>query len=148
MEIFLKMTPLPWRHVHSQSVSLVFFHHQDSRTTCWRVTLQHLQNFVVFNLLSAKGIQQKLLSVAFWTILSALSMMDILSRWWVDISAAFDAVPHDALVHRLDEEFGISGTCSQWITSYLADRSYSVRVGIHLRRYSCQCRPESHRALF
>ena len=47
----------------------------------------------------------------------------------LDISAAFDAVPHDALVHRLDEEFGISATCSQWIASYLADRSYSVRVG-------------------
>ncbi len=47
----------------------------------------------------------------------------------LDISAAFDAVDHDVLVERLENEFGITGTCSQWIRSYLTDRSSVVRVG-------------------
>jgi len=47
----------------------------------------------------------------------------------LDISAAFDAVDHTILVQRLESEFGISGSCRQWISSYLTGRPSSVHVG-------------------
>jgi Reverse transcriptase (RNA-dependent DNA polymerase) len=47
----------------------------------------------------------------------------------LDISAAFDAVDHDVLVRRLEDEFGITGTCSRWIQSYLTGRTTVVQVG-------------------
>jgi Reverse transcriptase (RNA-dependent DNA polymerase) len=47
----------------------------------------------------------------------------------LDISAAFDAVDHDVLVRRLEDEFGITGTCSRWIQSYLTGRTTVVHVG-------------------
>ena len=38
----------------------------------------------------------------------------------LDISATFDAVNHEILVQRLEDEFGITtGLCRQWIASYL-----------------------------
>ena len=46
----------------------------------------------------------------------------------LDISAAFDAVEHDVLVQRLEDEFGVSGVCRQWIISYLTGRSSMVHV--------------------
>ena len=44
----------------------------------------------------------------------------------LDISAAFDAVPHDILIQRLEDEFGVTGRCCQWIASYLTGRSFTV----------------------
>ena len=42
----------------------------------------------------------------------------------LDISAAFDAVPQ-----RLEDEFGVTSRCCQWIASYLTGRSFTVCVG-------------------
>ena len=47
----------------------------------------------------------------------------------LDISAAFDAVNHRILLERLEVEFGISGPPIQWIASYLANRTFAVKVG-------------------
>ena len=47
----------------------------------------------------------------------------------LDISSAFDTVSHVTLLHRLETEFGISGTALAWFTSYLCHRSFSVKVG-------------------
>ena len=47
----------------------------------------------------------------------------------LDISAAFDAVNHETLVQRLEDEFGITGLCRQWITSYFTGRVSTVHVG-------------------
>jgi len=47
----------------------------------------------------------------------------------LDISAAFDAVSHDILMQRLEDEFGVTSRCCQWIASYLTGRSFTVCVG-------------------
>ena len=47
----------------------------------------------------------------------------------LDISAAFNSVTHNVLVQRLEDEFGVTGTCGWWISDYLTGRSFTVRVG-------------------
>jgi len=63
---------------------------------------------VICSQLIAKVIQQKLLSAVSLMKSSAVSIMSL------DISAAFDAVPHDILIQRLDNEFVVTGSCCQW----------------------------------
>lgn len=62
-------------------------------------------------------------------IIEAVDGGSVVALASLDISAAFDAVDHDILVRRLEDEFGITGTCSRWIQSYLTDRSTVVHVG-------------------
>ena len=44
------------------------------------------------------------------------------------LSAAFDAVDHKNLLHRLRSRFGIKGKAPSWLQSYLTDRSQSVQI--------------------
>ena len=37
----------------------------------------------------------------------------------LDISAAFDTINNDILIHRLRYTFGLSGCCLDWLASYL-----------------------------
>ena len=47
----------------------------------------------------------------------------------LDVSAAFDTVDHDILMHRLSESFGIVGQAHNWLSSFVTRRTYSVRFG-------------------
>lgn len=44
----------------------------------------------------------------------------------LDISAAFDMIPHGTLLHRLSNTFGITGGASEWLKSYLSDRTQYI----------------------
>jgi len=62
-------------------------------------------------------------------VISSIDKGTVVGLVGLDISAAFDTVNHELLLNRLASDFGIDGTCLNWIGSYLQDRCYSVRVG-------------------
>ena len=43
----------------------------------------------------------------------------------LDLSAAFDTVDHNILLHQLEHWVGVSGVVIKWLKSYLQDRSYT-----------------------
>ena len=47
----------------------------------------------------------------------------------LDLSAAFDTVSHEALLQRLQVEFGVSGTPLAWMRSHPTDRLQFVKLG-------------------
>ena len=55
----------------------------------------------------------------------------------LDMSAAFDTVDHDILLHRLETSYGIRGRALRWLTSFLTGRTQAVS---YAGRTSPQCR--------
>ena len=47
----------------------------------------------------------------------------------LDLSAAFDTVDHQTLLHRLSNRFGIHGVACEWFTSYLSESKQFVSIG-------------------
>ena len=50
----------------------------------------------------------------------------------IDLSAAFDTVDIDILLHILESEIGISGTALYWLKSFLKDRNQRVKIENYL----------------
>src|SRR5208282_3870782 len=76
---------------------------------------------------SAKTAIAKVLGAIFTAIDSGdLSLLALL-----DLSAAFDTVDHDILLHRHHTSFCLSSTVHNWFQSYLTSRTQSVRCGIN-----------------
>ena len=54
------------------------------------------------------------------------------SRWsllvLLDLSASFDTVDPDILIHRLQSLLGLRGSALQWFRSYLRGRSKQVTI--------------------
>lgn len=72
---------------------------------------------VVTNLLDSANV---------WTkIVDRGQPLDII---YLDFSKAFDKVPHNFLIHKLNA-YGIKGRLLQWINAFLSNRSFCVRVG-------------------
>jgi retron-type reverse transcriptase len=46
----------------------------------------------------------------------------------LDLSAAFDTIDHQLLLHHLQHRVGISNLALDWFTSYLCNRNQRVRV--------------------
>ena len=44
----------------------------------------------------------------------------------LDLSAAFDCVDHDILVRRLQLAYGIEGSASAWLSSFLSGRTHRI----------------------
>src|SRR6218665_2708731 len=64
-------------------------------------------------------------------LVSAVSHQKVSCLCLLDISAAFDTIDHNRLLHRLSSWFGISGTALLWFKSYLSSRSFSVKASNH-----------------
>ena len=64
-------------------------------------------------------------------ILCAMDSQKVTALVLLDLSAAFDTIPHDILVHRLENWFGISGVALQLLSSYLIGRMQSVCINGH-----------------
>ena len=47
----------------------------------------------------------------------------------LDLSAAFDTIEHTRLLKRLEKDYGVTGVALKWFTSYLAERTSSVKMG-------------------
>ena len=47
----------------------------------------------------------------------------------LDLSAPFDTIDHSTLLSRLATSFGVSGAALAWLTSYLTNRTQTVRIG-------------------
>ena len=68
----------------------------------------------------------------FSDILSALDSGKITVLTLLDLSAAFDTIDHDILLHRLQHVFGIQNIALQWFKSYLVNRTQIISAnGIH-----------------
>ena len=65
------------------------------------------------------------------TITNAMSTQRLTGLCMLDLSAAFDTIDHGILLERLSAWFGIHGSVLSWFSSYLMDRTLSVKVHEH-----------------
>ena len=62
----------------------------------------------------------------FSDIMSAADRGEVTLLGLLDMSAAFDTVDHDILLHRLEESFGFAGSILNWLCSFLRGRTQQV----------------------
>jgi len=59
-------------------------------------------------------------------VLMAADILQVTLLCLLDLSAAFDCVDHDLLLHRLQLSFGPRGVALEWIRSFLTDRTQQI----------------------
>ena len=56
-------------------------------------------------------------------VLTSADVREVTLLGLLDLSAAFDCVDHDILLHGLEVAFGLTNTALEWIRSFLTDRT-------------------------
>jgi len=62
-------------------------------------------------------------------VLMAADTLQVTLLRLLDLSAAFDCVDHDLLLHRLQLTVGIRGVSLEWICSFPTDRTRQIAYG-------------------
>ena len=62
-------------------------------------------------------------------IMKALDKGALVVLVMTDLSAAFDTLDHNILLHRLENTYGFHGGTLTWFKSYLSERQQHVRIG-------------------
>jgi len=101
-----------------------------------RLVTQQLMNYLTTadllhhcNLASALDILLKLPFYMCSPISYRLLTMEAAALVLLDLSAAFNMVDHEILLHHLQTSYGINGSVLQWLRSYLVGRTQHVRCG-------------------
>ena len=59
---------------------------------------------------------------------------------YIDLSKAFDVIDHSLLLDKL-ERMGVRGVCKNWISDYLKDREFCVKLeNVTSKKEPCEYR--------
>ena len=70
-------------------------------------------------------------------ILCAMENQNIVIMLLLDLSATFDTVDHNVMLHRLSHDVGVGQTALKWFKSYLSERVQAV----HINGFTTPARP-------
>jgi len=65
------------------------------------------------------------------SLIQAIAHQKVTCLCLLELSAAFDTIDHNILIHRLSSWFGITDAALSWFESYLADRHFIVSASGH-----------------
>ena len=71
------------------------------------------------------------------TIIESMTSQRLTGLCLLDLSSAFDTIDHTVLIERLSSWFNIGGTALSWISSFLLNRTFSVKVEDNLSDLLC-----------
>jgi len=87
----------------------------------------NLLNSSQFGFLPNKStLSQLILSINDWVL--AADQNSVTTVAYLDYAKAFDTVSHTKLLYKL-QSYGLSGSLFNWLSSFISDRSFTVRVG-------------------
>ena len=70
-------------------------------------------------------------------MLTSADVREVTLLGFLDLSAVFDFVDHDILLHGLEVAFGQTNTALEWIRSFLTDRTQQVSYCGRLSLIQC-----------
>ena len=69
-------------------------------------------------------------------VLQSLDQNNVTIMVLLDLSAAFDTIDHQTLLHRLEHHYGVTGKPLTWMASYLNHRYQTVCIGVSYQVFS------------
>ena len=97
----------------------------------YKIILSHLEKINILpnsqhGFRKEKSVTTQLLET-FNDLTNALEKREMADIIYFDFSKAFDTVPHSNLLYKL-RNFGIDGVLYNWISDYLSERTFQVKV--------------------